>query len=328
MTVRRRRRSAPRDVARRAEGRPARPVVTPGPGDVRIPVLRTLDLRVRRRIAGLLPGDFRSAMLGQATELAQVRGYQPGDDVRAIDWKVTARTGEPHVRLHVAERALTTWIVLDRTASMRFGTQDRTKSDVAEGLVLAISHLATIGADRLGVIELGERGPRVALPPSGDHRMILRYLHEARTRRTDAVDAPTGRAASLSATLDLANRICRRPGAVVVVSDLRGPQGWKPPMARLALRHHVLVLEVIDEREQRLTDAGELVLFDPESGRQLRVDTSDRRLRERFAIAADAERDGVRRLVASTGADHVVVTTSGDWLRPVAAFLSKRRRAL
>lgn len=327
MTVRPRRRSASRDGGRHAEGGSPRPVATPGPGDVRIPVLRTLDLRVRRRIAGLLPGDFRSAMLGQATELAQVRGYQPGDDVRAIDWKVTARTGEPHVRLHVAERALTTWIVLDRTASMRFGTQDRTKSDVGEGLVLAISHLATIGADRLGVIELGERGPRVALPPTGDHRMILRYLHEARTPRTDAIDAPTRRAASLSAALDLANRICRRPGAVVVVSDLRGPQDWKPPIARLALRHHVLVLEVIDEREQRLTDAGELVLVDPESGRQLRVDTSDRRLRERFAIAADAERDGVRRLVASTGADHVVVTTSGDWLRPVAAFLSKRRRA-
>jgi uncharacterized protein (DUF58 family) len=305
-----------------------RVVQTPGPGDVRVPVLRTLDLRVRRRIAGLMPGDFRSAMLGQATELAQVRVYQPGDDVRAIDWNVTARTGEPHVRLHVAERALTTWLVLDLTSSMRFGTQDRTKSDVAEGLVIAMSHLSTIGADRIGVLALTDDDARVALPPSGDHRMILRFLADVRAGAPLASSLSADRrGGALSAVLELANRVCRRPGAIVVISDLRGPGGWKPPLARLALRHHVLVLEVLDEREQRLTDVGELVLVDPESRRQLRVDTSDDKLRERFAAAADAERTEVRRLVASTGADHVTVTTSGDWLRPVAAFLSKRRRA-
>jgi uncharacterized protein (DUF58 family) len=314
---------------RQRSSRPRAAVVaTPGPGDVRVPVLRTLDLRVRRRIAGLMPGDFRSAMLGQATELAQVRPYQPGDDVRAIDWKVTARTGEPHVRLHVAERALTTWIVLDLTASMRFGTQDRTKSDVAEGLVLAMSHLATIGADRLGVMTLTDDDARVTLPPTGDHRMILRFLDEVRSRAPLAeATSREPRGGSLASVLDLANRICRRPGALVVISDLRGPTTWKPPLATLALRHHVLVLEVLDEREQRLPAVGELVLVDPESGRQLRVDTSDDELRQRFATAADAERNEVRRLVASTGADHVSVTTSGDWLRPVAAFLSKRRRA-
>jgi uncharacterized protein (DUF58 family) len=111
-----------------------------------------------------------------------------------------------------------------------------------------------------------------------------------------------------------------------VISDLRGAADLKPALARLALRHHVLVLEVLDEREQDLPDVGELHVIDPESGRQLRVDTSDRALRERFRAAATAEREHVRRLVASTGADHVVATTRGDWLRPLASFLSKRRR--
>jgi uncharacterized protein (DUF58 family) len=299
---------------------PARAVTTPGPGDVRVPVLRSLDLRVRRRIAGLMPGEFRSTMLGQATELAQVRAYEPGDDVRTIDWKVTARTGIPHVRLHVAERALTTWLLLDTTASMRFGTQDRTKSDVAEGLVLAVSHLATAGANRLGVVELDDAGARVALPPTGDRRLVLRLLAMPRPDRGQA-------GSSLAGGIDLLGRVARRPGAVVVVTDLRGPKDWKPALARLALRHHVLVLEVIDEREQRLPAVGELHLVDPESGAHIRVDTSDDDLRHRFEVAAAAEREEVRRLVASTGADHVVATTSGDWLRPLAAFLSKRRRA-
>src|SRR3954470_22356943 len=121
-----------------------------------------------RQVSDVMAGASLFVFKGRGMEFDQVRPYQPGDDVRAIDWNVTARTGEPHVRLHVAERALTTWVVLDLTASMRFGTQDRTKSDVAEGLVLAMSHLATIGADRLGVMALTDGDARVALPPTGD----------------------------------------------------------------------------------------------------------------------------------------------------------------
>jgi uncharacterized protein (DUF58 family) len=285
------------------------------------PLLRRLDLRVRRRIAGLMPGDVRSLLLGAGTELAQIRPYRPGDDVRTIDWKVTARTGEPHVRVHVAERALTTWLVLDRSASMAFGTQDRTKAEVAEGVVLALSWAATSGADRAGVIAF-DSDARVAVPPTGDRRSILRALGSVEERSAGSAT----RAAPVGAGLELAARVCRRPGAIVVVSDLRGPLDWRPSLARLALRHHVLVVEVVDEREQRLVDASELVLADPETGRQLRVDTSEAGLRARFEAAAAAEREEVRRAVASAGAEHVALSTSGDWLLPLATFLGRRRR--
>jgi len=282
-------------------------------------LLRRLDLRVRRRIGGLMPGDVRSLLLGGGTELAQIRPYQPGDDVRTIDWKVTARTGEPHVRLHVAERALTTWFVLDRSASMAFGTQDRTKAEIADGVVLALSWAATSGADRAGLIALDETAG-VALPPTGDRRSVLRVLAALGSSRRDAASA------AVRDGLELAARVCRRPGAIVLVSDLRGPLDWRGTLLRLGLRHHVLVVEIVDEREHRLVDAGELILADPETGRQLRIDTSDASLRERFETAAAAERDEVRRAVASAGAEHIVLTTSGDWLRPLAAFLGRRRR--
>jgi uncharacterized protein (DUF58 family) len=295
--------------------------VRPGPGPVRSALVRTIELRVRRRIDALVPGDFRSLMLGDGVELAQIRPYELGDDVRRIDWSVTARTGEPHVRLHVAERALTTWVLVDVSPSMAFGTQDRTKADVSEGALLAISRLATAGANRLGAITFG-RGATLALPPTGDRRQMLPLIESIEADRSTA----GGGATAFSEAFELADRVCRRPGAVVVISDFRGPVQWSGPLSRLAQRHHVLALEVLDEREQRLVDAGEIVLVDPETGADVVVDTSDADLRRRFADAADADRADVRRALRASGAEHVVLTTSGDWLRALAGFLNKRRR--
>jgi uncharacterized protein (DUF58 family) len=123
-------------------------------------LLRALDVNIQRRVEGLLAGDYRSALLGDGTELAQVRPYVPGDDVRLIDWNVTARTGEPHVRVLFAERVLVTWVVLDTSASMAFGTTDRRKADVAEGVALAIGHVATRRGNRLGLVTFGDSSPR------------------------------------------------------------------------------------------------------------------------------------------------------------------------
>ena len=296
-------------------------VSRPGPGPVRASLLRSLELRIRRRIDALVPGDYRSLMLGDGVELAQIRPYEIGDDIRAIDWNVTARTGEPHVRLRVAERALTTWILIDVSRSMSFGTQDRTKADVAEGALLAIARLATAGANRLGAIAFANDAS-VALPTTGDRRRMLPLAEAVDRAWAPAPAAGTG----FAAAFELADRLSRRPGAVVVVSDFRGPTTWKPALSRLARRHHVLALEILDEREQRLVDAGDLALVDPETGGDLLVDTSDANVRRRFAEAADAERSDVRRALRAAGADHVTLTTSGDWLRSLAAFLNKRRR--
>ena len=139
----------------------------PGPGPLPYTVLRALDLTIGRRVEGLLAGDYRSSLLGVGTELAQVRPYEPGDDVRMMDWNVTARTRVPHVRVHLAERVLTTWIVLDTSASMQFGTADRRKADVAEGAALALAHVATRRGNRLGVVGFGGAEDRLLPPRQG-----------------------------------------------------------------------------------------------------------------------------------------------------------------
>jgi len=288
----------------------------PGPGPMPDALLRTLDFRIARRISGLLQGDYRSSALGHGTELAQVREYQAGDDVRLIDWNVTARTGEPHVRAHVAERILTTWLVLDHSPSMTFGTADRRKADVAEGVALAVGHIATRRGNNLGLATFGDSRPRTVPPAQGRAGMLalLRSLREEPVR-----DAGSN---SLGEALTRINRLARLSKLVVVVSDFRGERDWREPLLELCARHTVIAVEIRDPREQELPDVGELWLVDPETGRQLRVDTSRPGLRERFAAAAAEERAAVAAEIREAGASHVVLSTRGDWLRTFAGFLN------
>jgi uncharacterized protein (DUF58 family) len=288
-----------------------------GPGPMPDVLLRALDITIGRRLGGLLAGDYRSSHLGDGTELAQVRPYVPGDDVRSLDWNVTARTGEPHVRVHLAERVLVSWLVLDTSPSMRFGTADRRKSDVAEGAAVALGHVATRRGNRLGVVTFGDDAPR-ALPPR-QGRVGLLGLLSAMHRD----ESSTKGATSLGEALSRTGALARQRALVVLISDFRGPRDWRRQLLTLAGRHDVLALEVRDPREQELPNVGELYLVDPETGRQLRVDTRSRRLRERFAAAAAAERDDVARELASLGIRHHVLSTSGDWLRSLAVFLKR-----
>jgi len=281
-------------------------------------LLRTLDLRLRRRIDGLLTGEHRATTLGLGSELAQIRPYVPGDDVRLIDWNVTARTGEPHVRVQVAERALTTWLVLDTSLSMSFGTADRRKADVAEGVAHAVAFAATRNGNRLGVITFGDSQPKT-LPPRQGRPALLGLLH---TVRNEPDEQRMG-ATSFADALGRVSRLARRRALVVVVSDFRGPLDWRRELVGLAGRSHVLAVEIRDRREQELADVGDLWLVDPETGRLLRVDTSSRKIRERFAAEAASEREELAALLRSTGADHLVLSTSGDWLRELAAFLRR-----
>jgi len=292
----------------------------PGPGPMPDALLRALDVNIQRRVEGLLAGDYRSALLGDGTELAQVRPYVPGDDVRLIDWNVTARTGEPHVRVLFAERVLVTWVVLDTSASMAFGTTDRRKADVAEGVALAIGHVATRRGNRLGLITFGDSSPRSSPPRQG--RVGLIGLLTALRREDD--EARVG-ATSLGEALTRTGALARQRALVVVVSDFRGPQDWRRPLLALAGKHDVVAVEIRDPLEQRLPNAGELWLVDPETGRQLRVDTGDARLRDRFAKAAAEERSGLASGLSSAGVRHLVLETSGDWLRSLAMFLRRRQ---
>jgi uncharacterized protein (DUF58 family) len=303
----------------RAEATPERP----GPGQLPDALLRALEISIGRRIGGLLAGDYRSILHGEGTELAQVRPYVPGDDVRRIDWNVTARTGEVHVRVQLPERVLVTWLLLDTSPSMQFGTADRRKADVAEGVAIAIGHVATRRGNRLGLVTFGNGEPRGRPPRQGRIGLIglLAALHD----EPQDGDGRVG-ATSLGEALRHTGAIARQRAVVVAVSDFRGPLDWRRPLLELADRHEVVAVEVRDPREQELPNAGVLWLVDPETGRQVRADTRSEHLRARFAAAAAEERAQVAQTLASAGTRHVVLSTSGDWLRSLAVFLRRGRR--
>jgi uncharacterized protein (DUF58 family) len=244
----------------------------------------------------------------------------PGDDVRRIEWNVTARMGEPHVRVTIAERVLVTWLLLDTSPSMQFGTGDRRKADVADGVAIAVGHVATRRGNRLGVETFGDNDPVTLRPNQGRHGLIGLLGALKREPEREHVGAT-----SLGAALSRVRSIARQRGVVVIVSDFRGPVDWRKPLLDVMSRHEVLAVEIRDPREQRLPDVGDLWLVDPETGRQMRVDTRSRSLRERFAAAAAEERTGVARVLTAIGVPHCVLSTQGDWLRPFATFLGAAR---
>ncbi len=293
---------------------------SPGPGPFPPQVLRSLDLAVMKRIESLVPGEHLTPQTGSGTELAMIRPYFPGDDVRHIDWMATARLREPHVRVHVGERALTTWLVLDVSASMAFGTADRRKADVAEGVALAVGHVATRRGNRLGVLAFGGGDTRILRPRQGRLGLLallaeLRRDPRGRRRRRDLARHRAGQ------------RRRARPPARPGRDRLRLPRRARlgGPLQALRARHGVMAVEIVDPREQQLVNAGDLWLVDPETGRQVHVDTRKRRIRDRFAAAAAAEREEVRAALRRAGADHVELSTGGDWLRIFAATCAAAR---
>jgi len=289
----------------------------PGPGPVPDAVLRSLDLAVMRRIQSLVPGDHVTPQVGAGTELALIRPYQPGDDVRHIDWNVTARMREPHVRVHVGERALTAWLMLDVSPSMSFGTALRRKADVAEGVSVAVGHVATRRGNRLGVVAFGGPEPRVLRPRQG-RAGLLGLLAELRAPVGEGVGAT-----SLGAATGSMAALARTRGLVVLVSDFRGPRDWEAGLRSMRARHGVLAIEVRDPRELELPPVGDVWMVDPETGRQLVVNTSRRKVRARFKAAAAAERAEVAAALRRAGADHLVLSTDGDWLRDLAGHLRR-----
>jgi uncharacterized protein (DUF58 family) len=269
-----------------------------------------LDLVVARHAAGALPGDRRAAGIGAGTELAQLRPYVIGDDVRQIDAAATARTGEPHVRLQVPERTLTTWLVLDLSPSMAFGTAERLKADVAEGVALVLGRLAIRRAGRLAMVTFGAGAPRL-LPPRGSRPGFV-----ALRRVLSQGVAPDGanERDALAHALVRVGKVATQSGFVAVISDFRDQHGWERPLGALRARHSVLAVEISDPRERELPAVGRLALVDPETGERVEVDTSRRRVRERFAELERERREGVARELRRLYVDHVSLSTDRDWL--------------
>ncbi len=286
-----------------------------GPGQIPPALVDALELALVRRVSGLMPGERPAALPGAGTELEQLRAYAYGDDVRHLDPSATARTGEPHVRVHVAERELEAWIVLDASPSMEFGTADRTKADVAEGVALVMGRLAGRRGNRLGLAVARER---VHLLPPRHGRTAQMQLLRALRAEPAADGSP---AAALSDALRACERVANRRGLVVIVSDFLGDPGWTAPLGRLATRHAVLAVEVRDPRESELPAVGHVPLRCPETGAELLVDTSDERVRDAFAAAAAEQSDHLAHALRRAGAHHVALSTAGPWLRALGAAL-------
>jgi uncharacterized protein (DUF58 family) len=286
------------------------PAARQGPGPIPQPLVEAIDVGVNRLVSRALPGDRRAAGVGLGTELAQLRPYEIGDDVRRIDAAATARTGQPHVRLHVPERALTTWIVLDTSPSMAFGTASRLKADVAEGAALVFGRLGIRRAGSVGMVSFGAGDVRVLPPRGAKPGMIALRRTLAAGVAPDGVGDPGALAGALAAL----GRIAKQPGLVLIISDFRDQLSWERPLGALRVHHAVIALEVLDPREGELPALGRLSLVDPETGDLVSVDSSRRRIRERFASLEHDRRETVARELRRLRVEHVTLSTGDDWL--------------
>ncbi|MFI7022606.1 DUF58 domain-containing protein [Micromonospora sp. NPDC049900] len=322
------RRSAPVPV-------PADPVLADLTPDQR---LRRLELTVTRRLDGMLHGEHRGLLPGPGSEPAGSREYRPGEDeVRRMDWSVTARTTVPHVRQVDADRELTTWLLVDATPSMEYGTAALDKRELAVAAVATVGFLTTGPGNRLGAQVLTTSGLR-RLPPRGGRTHLLGLLRGLLAEpRVGGHDGPGGLspgAADLSDAVAGVHRVAHRRGLVVVVSDFldglpddpRLPATWERPLRQLAVRHQVLAVEITDPRELELPDVGLITLADPETGERREVWTGDRRLRERYATAAAAQREQVRDAVRRSGATHLSLRTDRDWAADIVRHVHAQRR--
>jgi uncharacterized protein (DUF58 family) len=281
-------------------------------------LVEALDLAFVRRVGGVSAGEHRGAGVGAGAELAQLRPYQPGDDVRQIDPSATARTGEAYVRLHVPERTLTTWLVVDRSPSMAFGTTTRLKSDVADGAAIVVSRLGVRRAGRVALCTFGAGEPRLFPPRASKPGTVAIRRALAGGVAPDGSGDPR----SLAHALVKLGRVASQPGLVVVISDFRDQEGWIKPLGAIAARHSVLAIEVCDPRETQLPNVGHLALVDPETGQLVQIDTSRPRVRKRFAAIEAEGRARVASELRRLAVDHVVLSTDRDWLKELGRRLS------
>jgi uncharacterized protein (DUF58 family) len=282
--------------------------------------LRQLELLVTRRLDGIVAGEHQGRVRGVGSEVEDLRVYEPGDDLRRIDWNATARLGDVHVRDAIADRELETWLVVDGSASLDFGTALREKRDLALAAAGAFAFVTAGPGNRIGAVVYDGAGTRI-VPPRGGRDAALALLHTLERRP---------RAAEGEASLADAIRRCRlaavRRGVMVVVSDLIDASDWQRELTAAAAKHEVVVAEVVDPREDELPAVGLLTLVDPETGRRVEVQTNSRRLRERFAKAAAERRAAARAAVRKSGAAHLVLSTDRDWMHDLVRFTVARRQ--
>ncbi len=283
-------------------------------------VLRRLEWQVIRRLDGRLQGDYRTALRGHGTDYLDLRDYEYGDDVRHIDWNVSARMDSVFVREFTEDRELTGWLLVDRSASMSFGPTDRTKEQVGLEVATTFAQLLVRGGNRVGAILYDNDVRRTIAPRQGRDQVLVLVRELLRPV------GGKGTVTNLSGLLELAARILRRRSLVVIVSDFISEPGWERPLLRLTARHEVVAVRLIDRREFELPDAGLVVVEDAETGEQLLVDTSDSELRRRLHAAGEEREQALQQATARAGADLYTIATEDDLVPAFVRMAASRRR--
>ena len=284
-------------------------------------LLRRLEWTVLRRLDGLLQGDYRTLLRGTGMDLADLREYQHHDDVRHIDWNVTARLQQPHVRVFTEDREMSAWFLLDLSPSMDFGSGEQRKRQLSSEFVAVLARLLTRHGNRAGAMLYGS-GVDAVIPARGGRHHVLQLLHTLQIRPDAAQSGPT----KLHELLESAARQVRRRSTVFVVSDFISESGWEKPLGMLAQRHEVVAVRLLDAMELQLPDLGLIPIMDAETGEQLLVDTSDKGFRQRFArIAAQRESD-LRQSLTKAGVDTLELSTDGDLVEALMRFTDLRKR--
>jgi len=283
-------------------------------------VLRRLEIDVRMRLDGMLHGDYRGLVPGHGSEPGEARLYAPGDDVRRIDWNVTARLQSPHIRQSIAERELETVVGVDLSPSLDFGTAQCEKRDLVVAAVAALGLLTGRVGNRFGAELIRPSGIETVPARQGrDHALaIVRSLLTEPRAEEGSTDLAAGIAALGSSN--------RRRGLRVIISDFLSSDGWSHELRRLSARHETLAIEIIDPREMELPNVGNMMVVDPRSGRRRRVNTSRSDFRERYAAAAAQQRAEIAASIRDAGTDHLILRTDRDWLLDTVAFVAARRR--
>ena len=311
---------------------PPHAVPNPPPGGIAQPspggadpeaLLRRLEWTVLRRLDGVLQGSVRTLMRGSGLQLTDLREYQLHDDVRHIDWNVTARLQTPHVRVYTEDREMAAWFLLDLSPSVDFGSGARLKRQVLTEFVAVLARLLTRHGNRVGALLYGGRVEQVIAARTG-RRHVLHLLHAIGQRPGPMPSEPvTTRLAEL---LRAAGHLVRGRSTLFVVSDFISAPGWEQPLAQLASRHEVVAVRLVDPLERELPDLGLMTLRDAESGEQLLVDTHDAGFRQRFAALAARREDELRQALARAGVDTLELSTEGEPSQAIVRFVELRRQ--
>ncbi|MFT7600850.1 MAG: hypothetical protein ACI8TP_003798 [Acidimicrobiales bacterium] len=286
-------------------------------------ILRRLELDITRRLDGLLRGDHRGLVPGHGSELGETRQYAPGDDVRRMDWNVTARLQSPHIRETIAERELETWLVIDRSARLDFGTAGCEKRDLVLAAAGAAGFLTSRDGNRIGALIVGRPEPLI-IPARGSRRHLLHILHSiAESPRIDG-----GGATDLARAVERAGTLAKRRGLMVIISDFHVEPGWISQVRGAATKHDVLAIEVVDPSELELPNVGLLTVVDPATGEERDIPTHKPKVRRLYADAAASRRHTLATELHSARVDHLTLRTDQPWLDDLVMFLGRRKERI